>query len=368
MVNELICKTEIYDKNYSDLVDSEGYAALGSVIEDGVSELHKNTVQEVIEPTLRGDWQEVQKKAQDIIEMLNLFIEQNKHIIDLEKTSGINVVEKIRLIEEKQTKLDNHLLLTKILGLQNAIANFYGYEFKLAYSYIENGEIKIVHVEDNTMDSWTASGKTSANFIKNLLKDEKLNEMFKKQKQKYDKLNNTFEEVTHREKISLRRFHKTRGEGFFIFWQLYKTKGYKWAGYKVSNEGLLGEAYLNFYLHQDNLFNKELEHNVGRYMVVGVGEVDNLSGLLEGDFSVGKIQYVAKTNVASFMNYNTILNDYIYRIAAVSNESELENVINKINVELHQKAHKIAAPYNKKLKDASSRTINKVIREQLKIK
>lgn len=87
-------------------------------------------------------------------------------------------------------------------------------------------------------------------------------------------------------------------------------------------------------------------------MVIGVGDVDNMSGLLSGDTSVGKYQYVVKANKAEFMRYGEIISNYAIQIVEkVHSEQDLKNILNNIYTEMNNNKGKLAASITPKMID-----------------
>jgi hypothetical protein len=89
-----------------------------------------------------------------------------------------------------------------------------------------------------------------------------------------------------------------------ILWQTASG----WAGAKVNNLGTIAEAYVNFYINQ-YVFASHLEENVGVYIMhpeYGAYAVDNASGFLIGDTSIGNIHFAVKKESASPMNLKKV--------------------------------------------------------------
>lgn len=86
-----------------------------------------------------------------------------------------------------------------------------------------------------------------------------------------------------------------------VMW-LYPRKQWNWS--KVSARGDIAEAYSMFFLKKAEYDFKStnLEENIDYFMRLGVQEVDNVSGLLQGDISSGQYEYAIKSADASYMS------------------------------------------------------------------
>ena len=121
-------------------------------------------------------------------------------------------------------------------------------------------------------------------------------------------LKSTYTEVMRRYEIA--RDRKT----YMVMWD----KGDYWEKWKVSSAGDINEAYAKFILENqaDPSFTLGMEENIEDYITQGVALVDNISGLLQGDVTIGNIEYGIKSAGASTLGLaqmrtlaNKILND-----------------------------------------------------------
>ena len=102
---------------------------------------------------------------------------------------------------------------------------------------------------------------------------------------------------------------KMASGAILILWQINSV----WYKMKVSSEGDLNESYAAFYLNkQFNLFSSSgaQETDVNTFMTHsewGVQHVDSISGLLQGDVTVGNIHYAIKSKGASVMGDSDLL-------------------------------------------------------------
>jgi len=82
-----------------------------------------------------------------------------------------------------------------------------------------------------------------------------------------------------------------------------------WNKSKISARGDIAEAYSMFFLKKAeyDFQSANNEENINYFMVLGVQEVDNVSGLLQGDISSGKYEYAIKSADASYMSVQQMI-------------------------------------------------------------
>ena len=82
----------------------------------------------------------------------------------------------------------------------------------------------------------------------------------------------------------------------------------RWHAMKVSAEGDINEAYASLVLlnRKEPTFNNSLEINIQQFLNQ-VAQVDNISGLLQGDVTDGEIQYGIKSAGASTLSLKQII-------------------------------------------------------------
>jgi hypothetical protein len=88
-----------------------------------------------------------------------------------------------------------------------------------------------------------------------------------------------------------------------VLW-LYPNNPKTWNKSKVSARGDIAEAYAMFFLKkaQYDFQSNNLEENIHYFMTLGVANVDNVSGLLQGDITDGQFEYAIKSADASYMS------------------------------------------------------------------
>lgn len=114
----------------------------------------------------------------------------------------------------------------------------------------------------------------------------------------------------------------------YILWKLNNV----WEGAWVSSAGALNEAYIQFYVHQ-YMFGGGMEERVKTYMThdeYGAVAGDNLSGFLAGDVSLvgpnGSIEYGVKSDGARPMAITDVAS-FIYKIAQLRDAEDLRQYL-----------------------------------------
>ena len=139
-----------------------------------------------------------------------------------------------------------------------------------------------------------------------------------------------------------------------VLW-LYPTNPKTWNKSKVSARGDIAEAYAMFFLKkaQYNFQSSNLEENIHYFMTLGVANVDNVSGLLQGDVSDGKYEYAIKSANASYMS--------ILQMITLA-----QDIINKNKYSLSdlQKKKEDLAKQKQKIRNPISQVLEKELNEE----
>lgn len=214
-----------------------------------------------------------------------------------------NLIDTIEYAEYTKSKIDFQHKLNEFIG-QKVVT-------KYVYSNMRTGEVTLVEVDSKLalkLDAFRGTMRyTNMDYIKQ--------QRAKTQAQTEDeiqaaKLKETYFEVLRRGRESKRKFAAKKDKGglgmkniLMIMWYLGE-----WKWMQVSSEGDINEAYANFYLNKlFSLFNSGIEQNIDTYMMKGVVDVDNVSGLLQGDVNVDNIAYAIKSKGASALGDTDII-------------------------------------------------------------
>lgn len=167
------------------------------------------------------------------------------------------------------------------------------------YDGAEGPELYRMKSEDLLSYEYSSGDKLAARYriTQNMLSDTTVLEKLKTASDKinYNEsgLKSTYREVLDRYRIS--KMHSRH----VVLWNLED----EWQGMNVSSEGDIQEAYAGFVLlnKPSPSFNDMMEIMVRDYMVHGVANVDNISGLLQGDITMGQYEYGIKSAGASVL-------------------------------------------------------------------
>ena len=133
-----------------------------------------------------------------------------------------------------------------------------------------------------------------------------------------------------------------------------------WNKSRISARGDIAEAYAMFFLtkakYDFNSPNKE--ENINYFMVLGVQEVDNVSGLLQGDISSGKYEYAIKSADASYMSIQQMI-PLAQDIVTKNNYSLVD--LNKMKERLASKKAKLRNPIEQVLEDKINKEMQDII-------
>lgn len=133
-----------------------------------------------------------------------------------------------------------------------------------------------------------------------------------------------------------------------------------WNKSRVSARGDIAEAYSMFFLKKAeyDFQSSNKEENINYFMVLGVQNVDNVSGLLQGDVSDGKYEYAIKSADASYMSIQQMI-PLAQKI--VNNDKYTLVDLQKYKEALAKKKAKIRNPIEKYLENSVNESIQEII-------
>lgn len=184
-------------------------------------------------------------------------------------------------------------ILNEVLGQKIVMTFVYaGKNGPELYEMLSEKVLKFDYSKNNQL---TARYNIAQNQLKDLARNMELDNDLKFS---LPGLKSTYQEVMHRYEIA--RDRKT----YMVMWD----KGDYWEKLKVSSAGDINEAYAKFILENqaDPSFTLGMEENIEDYMLQGVALVDNISGLLQGDVTIGNIEYGVKSAGASVLGLTQI--------------------------------------------------------------
>lgn len=283
------------------------------VIPNIAAEAEQLGAQEMAEAVLlehQGDLQYLKQAAIDykqvvdeLDDKLRLFTHTLKRQSQIRKQVGKTNVQMVDEYIKNKAKVQEFLIsdIPKKLyhasfEFQNKLNEFLGQQVKMIFVVegADGPELYEMTSEEILRFDYSSSNKLSARYK---VTNEDLGKSLKKLEITESNLNfsltglkTTYSEVLQRYRIS--RSQNLR----FLMWK----PGNSWKKMVISAEGDINEAYAAFvFLNKASpSFKRSMEYNVGDF-AQGIAAVDNMSGLLKGDVSVGNIEYGIKSAGAS---------------------------------------------------------------------
>ena len=231
-----------------------------------------------------------------------------------EITTFLHVSQTPQILYSESFKFQN--ILNEVLG-QKIVMTFV-YAGKEGPELYEMTSDKVLRFDYSKNNQLTARYSITQDQLKDFARSMELDNDLKFS---LPGLKTTYKEVMHRYEIA--RDRKT----YMVMWD----KGDYWEKWKVSSAGDINEAYAKFILENqpDPSFTLGMEENIEDYVTKGVALVDNISGLLQGDVSIGNIEYGIKSAGASSLGLaqmkrlaQKILNDAQFDVNKLRQEQE----------------------------------------------
>lgn len=248
------------------------------------------------------------------------------------------------LIEEYKTykikEEEFNFFISQMDKFQASLNQYLGQNIQTVFLYNgPNGEIEIYKLIGDVsqavkQDIASRGGGLSGRYSTANLEDRTVFEKMKiaQTESIEDNVTPTYKEVLER---GIRSRKITKSNKMLILWKPHGI----WRKFSVSGgAGDLGEAYLYFIMSEERMkmFIGDMENkDITTYLEDGVSLVDNLPGLIKGDFEANGVQIAAKTNNASMMGYkNTI--SFAKKISTLTPEKVAKLIANKVK-ELQKK-------------------------------
>lgn len=264
-------------------------------------------------------------------------------VIDAVRSVRESVIENADLAAYTVEKLQFQQKLNVFLGQQ--------IETKYVYSSARTGEVLLLDI-DSTMALALDKYRGTMRYINTpYLKQQqqKARAQVTEDEIKAAPLKSTYLEVLRRGRQSKRKFAKQLGKKNMLFINWYYPD---WQYMQVSSEGDINEAYANFYLKKlFSMFGVEMEKNINDYMLQGVVNVDNVSGLLSGDISIGNIEYAIKSRGASALGDTDIIATATI-LATVSPQEISQQMLLQLKKALEAKSSAVRQKLNAVLTEA----------------
>ena len=259
------------------------------------------------------------------------------------------------------SKEEFDIFISQLDKFQTSLNAYLGKQIQTIYLYNDGKTVEIYKLvgdisEAVRQDIASRGAGISARFDSNAINN---NSVFEKidNAQKNESVTKTYKEVLERGNESRKWLTK---RGMMIFWcpnAVWKKM------YVAGGAGDIGEAYLSFMLDDERMSlitGSDMELDVDVFMLSGVRLVDNISGLLKGDFSVGDIEYAAKAEGASMMGYRQVI--ALANLISKSNVDEIVNIIQEKYDKILKK-EKSGSGRRNRMKEVTNDSIDNILKD-----
>lgn len=255
------------------------------------------------------------------LEKFNQDLKRQKKIIQAIKRANINAPYEWRILSENRKFMIRkdywREMITASLKFQNQLNELLDQKVELVYVYQDEKNNPILYTLDQKSLSAALYYQSNEDKISGRFKQDTNNFLSYLTKlteyQLYEKFNLQYFNYTYKQVIWRFNYGHTHNTDL-IMWLNPQFGGYhqtKWLKTSVNKQGDIKEAYasviLDRQINSTKLFNNEkLDNNVHSFMEE-VAKVDNESGLLKGDVTVGQIEYAIKGVSASTLGIRQII-------------------------------------------------------------
>lgn len=290
------------------------------------------------------EYLDIIKRNQEELEELNKILQHEKEVVQSIKQADTNAPYEWRILSQNRhlmTKKDHwREMVTASLKFQNQINELLNQKVELVYVYQDEKNNPVLYTLDQSLLSSALyyqnnKGKIAGRFKQN--RNNFLSYLTNLTKyQLYENFNLDYFNYTYKQVIWRFNYGHQKNTDL-IMWLNPSYTGLngkvKWLKASVNKRGDIKEAYASVILDRQinsiKLFNDEkLDNNVHSFMEQ-VAKVDNESGLLKGDVTVGQIEYAIKGASASTLGLKqiievaqTILNKTNYLKSDLKNQKE----------------------------------------------
>lgn len=275
-----------------------------------------------------------------------------KELIDQKKETEASIVQEelATYHYEMVSKKEFQDFMTKVFNFQEIVNGVLGQEVQMIYVYIgKDGQPEIYRISnsgEHIKQSMASKGRGMTARYGNLSKKfldehgEKIENSLKDNGE--EQLNLAYKETVKRGQYSRKKLNI----GFLlVLWCPAKV----WLKMKISSLGDVNEAYAAFYLNMvfnDFIFNQssDIEWLLNTFLLhdrYGVTAVDNISGFLEGDVTIGNIEYAIKSKGAT-----TLSPEQVISLAINIKESSPEELTMDYLQTIKEEKHKAGARRN----------------------
>lgn len=291
---------------------------------------------------VRQKWHEISSEYTSLKDKRQNLPNEYKQYCDRRKT-----LRQKYLTESVRQRMDD--IYQQGFLLQSALNAFLNQKVETVIVWVGKAGIPETHILNSQpklyMDINSKTGKSIMRYkisIRSLrAESESLEKQFLKEEQrdenfKFEELQQAYQKIKNRYDT-----YKTKGGGSYVLW-LNPNKHPRWHGALISSFGSVNEAYASIFLHREYRPTITPEDDI-EVLMNGVLGVTNLRGALEGDVSVKGTEYAIKSNRATVLSINQLLElaDQI-----VNRDFSLQGLQNYLK-QMKAEARANSAPINK---------------------
>lgn len=283
-----------------------------------------NITVEEFNKQIASQLEDINKNEYEQIENINTLIKRLQNKLYISKQGKHRVL--------RHNQYSEKLVYKTFFELQNAINEYLGQKIVITYVHVDKNNKREIKILDNTYDLLTSAGKYKSNLNKigTILINQQIEE------------ENNFKAFENTVTLAEERYKKSRQKnGGIIYWWTNRQL----SGYYLSNKGAINEAYVNFYLHLQNLKGyfsneKDKEKQLEKFVTntkYGVITADSENGFVIGDISTKNIQYAIKGENAEPQGYAEVFKN-LEQIQKILNNSYFskQDKLSKIKEQLYR--------------------------------
>ena len=351
----------------------------GEIIEKEIEKFSEETIKQQIQLFNK----QIKKYAQDFLNVIkkdNEILKEYTQLLKREKLT-INQIQKANLQStyEWRTLIENRKYMSKkdyyremtsaALLFQNQINQLLDQTVQLVYVYQNNeGDPVLYTLNQKSLQAVLSYERNKTKILGRFRENEKFKSYLKEHTKmdlsdnfNIDYFNYTYKQVIWRFNYG----HQKKSD--LIMW-LNPSSGTKWLTARVDKTGDIKEAYASVVLdrkiNEKKTFNdQKLDNNVHSFMEQ-IAKVDNESGLLKGDVTIGRIQYAIKGVKAQTLGVQQIIN---LAQQIINKTTYTKQDLEKVKEDFHKKAktrNHIEKAICSQLNQKWQKDIQKIIQEK----
>lgn len=320
--------------NMTKIVEQTGYKII-----DQQGKIFSNKIKQYAQEYLN-----IIKRNQEELKELNKILQHEKEVVQSIKQANTNAPYEWRILSQNRhlmAKKDHwREMVTASLKFQNQINELLNQKVELVYVYQDEKNNPVLYTLDQSSLSSALYYQNNKGKIAGRFKQDRNNFLSYltnlTKYQLYENFNLDYFNYTYKQVIWRFNYGHQKNTDLIMWLNPFYTGlngKVKWLKASVNKRGDIKEAYASVILDRQinsiKLFNDEKLDNNVHFFMEQVAKVDNESGLLKGDVTVGQIEYAIKGASASTLGLKqiievaqTILNKINYLKSDLKNQKE----------------------------------------------